>query len=492
MLKQAFTVLLACVGVARAQLSEFNVFDAVEHSVAQEDAGRVADLAEQLGLEVRDRAWWGGMRNALVDEMHPAPGESNYWQHFLLDVERVAATVQAVGATRVEPGETVAIGEWDHEANDYGGSLVSYWVSDPELLSDRNTQDAESIFNTMSSTLRTESLARYLDERCRPATDDQITVNFLMPYLGRSRAAARGLRAWARWLAGEGRMDEAVEVYASGLALGTVVAGDPWLLNQLVGIAIRQMFLDEIVRLAASERIADEHVLALIDSIRESRLPEPARAFESERILVRCELDNVFRLLLSRIEDPGKAEDLMASYLLLSGQAPHQEQAAEVDRFFRMATELVELPVSEQVEAAPGVAGDAPESRHLLFSIMKPAYGRIAQTYASIRTSESGTLATLALARYHAAHGAWPESLEALVPDFIVEVPKDDMDGERLRYRVRDPDADSMHDALLLYSIGRDLEDEGGVVNPENPNGWRSGRSGDRVFVGSPPITHGE
>jgi len=62
------------------------------------------------------------------------------------------------------------------------------------------------------------------------------------------------------------------------------------------------------------------------------------------------------------------------------------------------------------------------------------------------------------LERYRLAHGVYPDSLEALVPGCIDEVPHDIMNGEPYHYRVR-PDG-----TFLLYSVGWNQKDDGGKV----------------------------
>jgi len=66
----------------------------------------------------------------------------------------------------------------------------------------------------------------------------------------------------------------------------------------------------------------------------------------------------------------------------------------------------------------------------------------------------------IGLKRYELLHGKLPASLEALVPDFIAEVPRDLIDGQPLRYKVR-------HDGTYcLYSVADDARDDQGTPNP--------------------------
>lgn len=64
----------------------------------------------------------------------------------------------------------------------------------------------------------------------------------------------------------------------------------------------------------------------------------------------------------------------------------------------------------------------------------------------------------IALERYRLAHGEFPESLDALAPQFIASVPHDVIGGEPLKYR-READGQ-----FVLYSIGWNEKDDGGVT----------------------------
>jgi hypothetical protein len=81
-----------------------------------------------------------------------------------------------------------------------------------------------------------------------------------------------------------------------------------------------------------------------------------------------------------------------------------------------------------------------------------------------------GTLLLGALELYYARHGAYPTTLEDLVPGELNQLPPDPFTGEPLRYERHD-------DSYKLYSLGWDREDDGGV-----PDGNTVGHDGDIVF----------
>lgn len=67
-----------------------------------------------------------------------------------------------------------------------------------------------------------------------------------------------------------------------------------------------------------------------------------------------------------------------------------------------------------------------------------------------------------ALERYRLVHGIYPESLDALVPACIDDLPHDIMNGQPYHYRLR------VDGAYLLYSVGWNQTDDGGKVVYKN------------------------
>lgn len=67
-------------------------------------------------------------------------------------------------------------------------------------------------------------------------------------------------------------------------------------------------------------------------------------------------------------------------------------------------------------------------------------------------------ITALALERHHRGHGAYPNSLSELVPQFLKAVPIDFADGRTLRYRLSDDGR------YLMWSVGLDGVDQGGKI----------------------------
>jgi hypothetical protein len=93
---------------------------------------------------------------------------------------------------------------------------------------------------------------------------------------------------------------------------------------------------------------------------------------------------------------------------------------------------------------------------------MLPALGAVANVGERTIQVRDAAEVVIALELWHRRHGAWPDRLDQLVPDLLPQVPPDRIDGQPLRYVVRDGKP-------ILYSLGVDRQNEGGRANTEDP-----------------------
>jgi tetratricopeptide (TPR) repeat protein len=117
------------------------------------------------------------------------------------------------------------------------------------------------------------------------------------------------------------------------------------------------------------------------------------------------------------------------------------------------------------------------EFRHVspynrLESLLLPAFGGAVKKFAYAQTSVDLARVAIALERYRLAHGGYPESLDALAPQFIAKIPHDIINGQPLHYR---PETNGQ---FVLYSVGWNEADDGGEVG--------------RIKYGTPDISEGD
>ena len=95
--------------------------------------------------------------------------------------------------------------------------------------------------------------------------------------------------------------------------------------------------------------------------------------------------------------------------------------------------------------------------RNFMVPWSMPNYLKGVQKFAYDQTSANEAAVACALERYHLAHGEYPETLDALVPQFIQKLPHDIIGGQPLHYH-RTADG-----KFLLYSIGWNEKDDDGT-----------------------------
>ncbi|HTR41000.1 MAG TPA: hypothetical protein VMH87_05245 [Pseudomonadales bacterium] len=109
----------------------------------------------------------------------------------------------------------------------------------------------------------------------------------------------------------------------------------------------------------------------------------------------------------------------------------------------------------------------------LLARIAIPNFSKAMQVTAYNQTQVNEAQIACALERYHLAYGQYPDTLDALVPQFMQTIPHDVIGGGPLHYRRTDDGK------FLLYSIGWNETDDGGQPLPQvkhsNPTDYTKG-----------------
>jgi len=80
------------------------------------------------------------------------------------------------------------------------------------------------------------------------------------------------------------------------------------------------------------------------------------------------------------------------------------------------------------------------------------------RTFASAQATANLARTTCALERFRLAHGKYPETLDVLAPQLIAKVPHDPIGGQPLHYRTTEDGQ------FILYSVGWNEKDDGGIV----------------------------
>ena len=303
----------------------------------------------------------------------------------------------------------------------------------------------------------------------------------LLPHLAKmkSTAAYLSLHAVASLKADENLT--ALEDVKLSFRLAEAVHSEPFLISYLVRIALLQITLQPVLEgLADHQWTATE--LAVIESElgRLDLLADYHLAMRGERAFSLWAVDYVRRRGAQGFNELGGMEesasapahgDLLgktlgtASFALIpSGWFDQNKlslarmQANYILPLVNREQRLVSPATARQTQALIEDRSPLPAPYDLFSRMLLPALTRTAEKAAWAQTSVDLARVAIALERYRLAHGKYPETLDALAPQFMAKLPHDVINGQPLKYR-RTDDA-----SFVLYSVGWNEQDDGGTV----------------------------
>jgi hypothetical protein len=295
-----------------------------------------------------------------------------------------------------------------------------------------------------------------------------------LPHLAPLKSCAQvlQLRCLADLQAGQPK--KALDDVRLVLQLADKVRTEPLLISHLVRVAMVQIMLQPIWEGLAEHRWPDAQLAALEAEL--AKLDFLAAWRLSMRGELAAQADEAEYLR----RNPDRLEELEGLSKLFGGQNDVRLPRGVVARLipggwfyqnqYRCARMLEEycVPLADAKLGTfspnlvrRGEAALAAESASL-FNVYErlvlPSLGKAAARFAYGQASVNLARTAIALERYRLAHGAYSESLDALAPQFITQVPHDVIGGEALKYR-REPNG-----LFVLYSIGWNEKDDGGVA----------------------------
>ncbi len=309
-----------------------------------------------------------------------------------------------------------------------------------------------------------------LEEGWYPLPPTEMAYFTWMDHLDSLGPLADLLRQSALVHAQQGRMPEAAADLAAALRIAASLGSYPTYIESLVGVgldagavlaleralAVGEMGREELAMLA-EELTREEARLARVDALPGARamaLQTLLRA-KTAWLATYCEESRSGARWRCRIEARMPGARSRAALALLD--------------LFKQVEKAYRLPLPQRVAAMKQAAAewnrDPGEGSfgHSLALYFLPPMGRCARNQARGQAWVRVARTALAVEQWRLENGAWPESLQGLVPDLMESVPQDSFTGEPLRYRRTDG-------GVRVYSLGPDREDQGGS---KWASGWR-------------------
>ena len=300
------------------------------------------------------------------------------------------------------------------------------------------------------------------------SADDARGFGLLMQCLSRLKGCAQVLQLRAIAELNDNQSAQALDDIRLLLRLGDLLRQEPLLIEHLVGIAITAITLQPIYEGLAQHRWNDaqlaelERMLAAEDFLADCRRALGGERtfaidfFENERISGEYKTVEVIN---------GKPKAVTISMRLMPSAFFYQNELACARGIDQSLLPLVDL-TNRMVSPTAVRRTEAElkrEAQH--FSPYKiqtfltlPAVIQSIMKFAYIQSGVDLARVGCALERYHLAHGEYPETLDALAPQFIEKLPHDLINGQPLHYwRTEDG-------KFVLYSVGWNETDDGGTV----------------------------
>ncbi len=301
----------------------------------------------------------------------------------------------------------------------------------------------------------------------------------LLPHLSNVRAVCRrlGLKASAELVAGQSQ--NALEDVKLALFMADSLKEEPFLISYLVRIACLQSATQPVGEGLAEGAWSDAQLQEL-----ESRLQQYDLVLDAGSCLQSERACGVTTIELVRKKGPGYLEDLGSD--TASPPVPHNRSIANLIGLFvprgwyyleeynycRLFDMLLGSGLdTSKKRVSPGqlAAGQHELDREfdhglakvihhrIMAAMLLPALERFVVKAAQAQTVADQAALACALERYRPANGQFPDTLDALTPRFISQLPHDMITGELYKYR-RTADGQ-----FVLYSVGWNEKDDGGV-----------------------------
>jgi hypothetical protein len=309
-----------------------------------------------------------------------------------------------------------------------------------------------------------------LPEGRYPVVWTLVTMDARLDDLQSSRSVADMLRHEASRRAQDGDMVGACREELALINTGRSIGNEYSLIPLLVRTSVLSVATAALERLLAQGE-PDEQSLTAVQRLleREDRETPAATvaAFRGERALTHRMLEAMERGDIS-LSSTGAAPTVgeRLGDVLNAGMVRHSH--ALLLRYLTDSVEAARAPGPEQqtrlkeLDAAYLDLDRRHDRRALLATMLLPGTRKVMASVPRKLSWLRSAVAAVAAERYRRAHGTWPESLEALVPEYLERVPADPYDGQPLRYR-------RLADGVVIYAVGPDGVDNGGHLDRKEP-----------------------
>jgi hypothetical protein len=415
----------------------------------------------------------------IVDRLSMITWRDNHWAHIPKSVDWLVskkADLKAWQAYFRSPPPTNSI-----ETNSFLVATQPQSPADDILL-------ALSKYDSAIEEIRAASKLPYSRFPLTYGNGDPAAI--LLPHLAAVKSCTQALNLRALAELQNGQSEKALKDVNLSLYLANSIRTEPFLISQLVRIAILQITLQPVYEGLAEHKWSDAQLvmldgeLAKLDFLADYKSSMRGDLGVQGGIIeyLRRQPKQFMNLSSENFSGQVLAFPARIVWQLIPGSFFYQNRL----NCARMMVEFY-IPLADvnQETISPSAVRHADEvlqaetkkttPHNILERMLLPALGDSARKFASGQNSVNLARTAIALERYRLAHGEYPESLDALSPQFMEKVPHDVIGGQPsqgsgsasqpLHYRR------TSSGQFVLYSVGWNETDDGGEVALDGPFG---------------------
>jgi hypothetical protein len=339
---------------------------------------------------------------------------------------------------------------------------------------------ALSKFDQQIADLRQASLRPYAFVPVHYEDGINMVATSLLPYLAVTKRCAQVLQLRSVAELADGQSTNALNDIKLLLRVSDTLQNPPLFILQLVRMAIVSMALQPVWEGLAEQRWSDQQLVALDAALaREDFLADYEMAMRGERACAISTFENMRRTgeIITQGAN-GNSTTVKMTWMPNAFFYQNELAFAQLYQLFPLVdtnSRTITPETWRRVDAKVQEARKHFSPYSIEARMTVPELDAAVKRFAFAQSSIDLARVACALERYRLAHGRYPDSLAALEPQFITQVPHDIINGQPLHYRLR-PDG-----LFILYSVGWNETDDGGVV----AIGWRGGvnwQEGDWVW----------
>jgi len=310
------------------------------------------------------------------------------------------------------------------------------------------------------------------------------------------RHLAFAMRWQIRYEAYSGDTDEALRDCVVLVKFGDHLHGHGLLIEQLVGIAIEAIALDEISRILKKTDVPAEVLGAIQEELaKQFEKREPIISLEAEKVFWYDQIQRSFtddgrgggRVLIRGMPYVVQDNKGILWRLLTFSYPGRREVVAKVDKYFEQVDEIFEKTPwdldNKDKDTHEDELNQTLNQASIMLRTLGPAHKRVSRIAWRFRTHRIGMLTLLAIMQYQKNEGQYPENFSELVSTgYMNNLLIDPFSGQPLVYR-------KTKDEFILYSVGMDFKDDGGRLGLNSrgePRMWSD--NGDWVFWPMPEL----